>query len=201
MTVAANLTPALVRAYWQHMHGLYGTRVVPKASSGFMSATGALLGALGVLDKQSFMSRYTTTVGSTIYTPFEIGGTDRSLAGQVELGAHEHQHVVVRNRLGAVKYDVAYVVDHAARTEIEVECYTTSLEVNHMLNCFDSLETLQQQARTFAGLLRDYGCNAEDVLVAEVCLLGAVESVFEGGVVTEVGLETAAWLRRANLLQ
>jgi len=83
-------TVELVQGLWDHMEDHCGTRRARKTAVE-MQLVGGFLDAIGILDAEDFLSRYTTTIGRTIYTPWEVGVGD--LASQMLICVHEHQHV------------------------------------------------------------------------------------------------------------
>lgn len=128
-------TADIVRGLYAHLAETYGARVVPKAGSSLMSAAGWGLGALRVLgasvpDAADFAARYVTTIGSTVYVPYEVGVESGPWTRwvQIETIAHECEHVAQRRRMGA-SYEYAYLTStpqRARRREAVVTCETTT---------------------------------------------------------------------------
>ncbi len=183
-------TPDLVRGLWAAMAHRWGTRAVSKADSAQMRALSKLLDAIGVLDATSFMRRYTTVVGRTIYCPFELGVPSAShpLWAQLVVGVHEHQHVVQLEREGRVGYSVRYVASRSARATWEAEAYTCNLELHWWRY------GVVRDASELARRLQDYGLGRRDVEAAEAVLRGANEQIARGEVVTEAGRFALDWL-------
>jgi len=185
-----NPTPGDVKDFWAFMSRKYGTKVVQKGNALEMKIVGGFLDLIGVLDKDTFMKNYTTTVGTIIYTPFIPGfavpGWD--LFAQIRVCAHEHQHVVQYKNAGALLFAWDYVTSTAKRTMYEVEAYRTGMELT-----WRYLKQIQS-AKAIAAGLKNYGCTADDTMVAEKALLLAVPAIKAGGLTTSVGRVSAEWL-------
>jgi len=169
-------TPELVIAVWASMQKLYGTQV---NNSDLMKLIGSTLDLLGVQDKETFLTQYTTTINRAIYVPFTIGDPSRGLLSQLALCAHEHQHVVQVDREGWATFAAKYVVDHAARAVYEAEAYTCQLEIAWWA-MGDIHENLP---RDLSWGLKAYGCNDDDVLVVEAALNLARKTILETGII------------------
>ena len=127
--MTAALQSSDVVAFWDFMTQHYGTSVIRKQDAIEMKAVATFLGALGILDKDSFLRQYTTTIGRRIYAPFTIGDASTlDLWDQMVLCIHEHQHVVQHDKLG-LRYEVTYLASKASRARYEAEAYRSVLEV------------------------------------------------------------------------
>jgi len=189
-------TADIVRGLYAHLAETYGARVVPKAGSSLMSAAGWGLGALRTIgfrvpDPAAFASRYVTTIGSTVYVPYEVGVESGPWTRwvQIETIAHECEHVAQRRRMGA-SYEVAYLTSTRERAHLEADAYRCNLELHHW-----------RHGRVPAGLpgvlaasLRDYGCSDADVAVTERHLRASAVSVRQGAVVSEAAYHALRWL-------
>ena len=180
--IVDRLTPDVVRSVWTSMQKLNNTTVGAKSDSNFMSAVGSTLDLLGVQDKERFLKHYTTTINRQMYLHFTIGSAEMDLVGQLALCAHEHQHVVITDRVGLVTYSATYLADHAARVIYEVECYTATMEVVYW--CTGTIDA--GYPRRCAEALRDgYAGTDGDVVVAERALNIARETALSGLIVTK----------------
>jgi hypothetical protein len=187
--MTAALQPDEVTAFWAHMQQRFGTTTVNKADAVEMQIVAGVLDTLGILDKERFLSRFTTTLGRNIYTPFEVGSPNDvwDLWDQVVVCVHEHQHVVQHDREG-LSFEVSYVADRAARARFEAEAYRSNLEMH-----FWRFGT-PMRSRPLAELLQDYGCRPEDVEVAAHSLALANVSVRRGAVLNEATGAALNWL-------
>ena len=185
------LTPQMVKDFYNYMSGLYGTKIVSKKDSNFMKVVGAFLGLMKIQDKETFMSKYTTTIGKTIYVSFDIGGTtDKNvLESQFSTCVHEHQHVVQYNRSG-FDFMLEYLFQHDQRAKYEAEAYSTNIEIYHWYTN-KLLDT-----KDLANKLLDYGCDANDVLVAKKIMDANVKVIQYGGIIHESSKEAIAWLNK-----
>lgn len=183
-------TPDHVAGLWHAMAQRWGTRAVSKAESMQMRAVSHLLDGIGVLDAPSFMRRYTTVVGRTIYCPFALGvpSDAHPLWAQLVVGVHEHQHVVQLEREGRVSYSVRYVASRSARAMWEAEAYTCNLELHWWRH------GRVRDAGEVARRLKDYGLGERNVEAAERVLCDANTRIARGEVVTEAGAFARAWL-------
>jgi hypothetical protein len=184
--------PGDVKDFWAYMSQRYRTKVIQKSDAFEMKLVGQFLDRIGIVDNDAFMRNYTTTVGTTIYTPFIPGFTapDWDLFSQIRVCAHEHQHVVQYKTAGALVFTWDYVTSTARRTLYEIEAYRTGMELT-----WRYLKQVQN-VRAIAAGLKNYGCTADDVKVAEKALLLAIPTIKAGGLTTEVGRVAAEWLDR-----
>ncbi|MFI5297473.1 MAG: hypothetical protein ACHREM_05190, partial [Polyangiales bacterium] len=107
----SGLTPDLVRAYWAFMASRFGASVASKESTFGMKVAATALGQLNIVDGDDFLHHYPSTFGRRIFTPFEVGKATlcRSLWSQILVCAHECQHVVQYDRIGALRFGWRYV--------------------------------------------------------------------------------------------
>jgi len=187
--MTTEIQPDEVFAFWRHMQDRFGTTTVNKADALEMQLIADLLDALGILDKERFLTTFTTTLARKIYTPFDVGSPKGGwdLWSQVVICVHEHQHVVQHDREG-LGYEVSYVADRAARARFEAEAYRSNLEMH-----FWRYGTMQS-AQRLAELLHDYGCRPEDVEVAAQSLALSNISVRQGAVLNEATRAAVDWL-------
>jgi hypothetical protein len=127
---ATDPTPEMVRAFWSYMESVYGSTQIDKQDAPSMQLVADTLDLLGIQDKQTFLSRFTTTIGTHIYTPFDIGvpTPEYSLWGQIVICVHEHEHVA-QYRAEGIDYLTHYLGSGADRADYEAEAYRTSAEL------------------------------------------------------------------------
>ena len=186
------LSPELVRDFWEQMTGAYGTRVIDKSSAWEMRLVGMFLARINVLDEEEFLRRFTTTIGKRIYTPFEVGVPDEhyDLWSQISVCVHEHQHVEQLLRDGWLKFAGRYLVSSAARAAYEAEAYRCNMELHHWR--FGELPDLGRLARR----LEHYGCNQHDIDMAERMLELSAATVRRGGVINRASQRALSWLEQ-----
>ena len=127
--MTATLEPGDVRAFWDFMTQHYGTSVINKQDAIAMKVVARVLDTLGIVDRDSFLKEFTTTIGRRIYIPFTIGdASPLDLWSQIALCVHEHQHVVQHDKLG-LRYELTYLASKADRARYEAEAYRSELEV------------------------------------------------------------------------
>jgi hypothetical protein len=183
------LTPALVIDLYGYMSGVYHSKVVPKGTSGAMKAAGWALDLMGIQDAQTFATRYTTTIGRTIYLPYALGETQDSavLAKQIGTCVHEHQHVEQYDN-GGWRWQWAYLTDPSARARYEAEAYATDIEMAFWYN------GARLDPYALAAKLKAYGCGAGDVAVAARILAASASIAWRGGVAHTPSRRAIAWL-------
>src|SRR5262249_31578700 len=132
----AEPTPETVRGLWQHMAQHYGSQVADKKDSTLMRAIAGALQLFGVERADDFLSRFTTTIGSVIYAPFEVGVDARgwSLWEQIVICVHEHMHVY-QWRAEGVGFVAKYITSSAARAAYEAEAYRSAAELSWWRSC------------------------------------------------------------------
>jgi len=189
-TIPINPTSKDVKDFWQFMQKKYNTTIIQKKDSAEMKFVAEFLDLLGILDKQAFLNRYTTTLGKKIYVPHPIGsdlpGWD--LWGQIVICVHEHVHIDQDNKAGDLIYEWAYVTNTASRTQYEVEAYRTGMELDWRY--YHRMRTPKEIAAT----LKNYACTPTDIKVAEKALALAVPAIKAGALTTEVSQAAAKWL-------
>lgn len=184
-------TPDQARAFFRHLLDAFGATVVDKRSALEMQAVGGLLGQLGIVDRAAFLGHFATTVGRRIYVPFDVGVPSEgwSLWAQMMVCAHECQHVVQYDRLGAARFAWQYLGSTAARARLEAEAYRCQLE----LHFWRTGQLLAPHA--LASLLKSYGVTDADVQVAETILRLSGESVRRGAVINRASAVALDWLK------
>lgn len=154
-----NPTTADAKAVWDHLQEHYGTDVMPKADSAVLKAAASALGLVGVMERKVFLERYATTLGSTIYMPYEPGDPLRNAVSQIRLAVHEHQHVVQGRR--DTLCEARYLASKTSRATYEAEAWGAELEVAYWL-LGDQLDLLAEADRLSAKVV-NYGCGKEQV--------------------------------------
>jgi hypothetical protein len=184
-----HLTSELTKELWRTMNEHYGTTVVPKARSPLMKASGYGLDVIGIMDRHTFMERYTTVVGRRIYPWFTVGeGDEVDLWYQIVVCVHEHQHVVQARRDGLTGFSIPYLLSGRRRALIEAEAYRCNLEMNWWRS-----GEFGEPAR-LAARLSQYGCGQDAVAAARHYLEEAVFDLQDGVVKNEASIFAIEWL-------
>lgn len=192
MIADADIPGTTVRAFAGHMARSYGAAIAPKASSSTMRAAGTALRMLGIPLGDRWLTQVVTTMGSTIYVPFEVGepSADWSPWEQIAVIAHECQHVFQHTRDGVVIPGARYLVDTSQRTATEAEAYVTSAELHWWR--YGTLEGWWLEHRATA--MHSYGVSAADVTHMRAHLLGVAPIIRRGGLVSHAGRTAIGWL-------
>lgn len=108
-----------------------GFQIVRKEDSALMRAMAAVLRVLTLGRSRSFMDRYVTTVGQTVYVP--SGWDSWSEVSRYVVLRHEVVHMRQARRMGAVAFAVAYLLLPLpaglayCRARLEMEAYGESI--------------------------------------------------------------------------
>jgi hypothetical protein len=171
----------------------YGSTVVAKSGSVPMQAAGWALEKMGIMDAPTFLRDYTTTIGKTIYVPFEIGEAPSAEARyqQIIVAVHEHMHVLQFTRDGKWVFGSRYLLSKAARALYEAEAYRCDIEMAYWRSA------VMPSPKELAQKLEHYGCSPLDIEVAEKYLMASAQTIQRGGIVSEPSKEAISWLQES----
>lgn len=185
------ITSQLVKDFYGAACTKYGASVVNKTNSDFMRIIGSFLDGIEVLDKELFMKQFTTTIGTTIYTPYEIGvdgGTSGyDLWDQVKIAVHELTHVM-QYRTYPVKFMVLYLASPSDRATYEAEAYAADLQLYYW-KYGKSYDTAQR-----AQSLLHYGLKQDHCTYVAQYLDVHADIFAQGGASSEIATWAATWL-------
>jgi hypothetical protein len=170
------ITKDMVKRAWHFMCDKHKTRGVEKDHSTASEALAAALAIMGIVDKDEFLHRYATTLGHTIYLPFEVGETsDWTLLEQLAVCAHEHVHVRQFHKNDFITH---YCLSSAKRALYEAEAYRATMEVYHWATgtC--------PSPKNIANVLKDYMCNKDDIRNARLYLDKSLDVVEKGAIIS-----------------
>ncbi len=178
---------------WDHMSRKYSSTVVDKASSVSMQAAAWALDRMGIMDAPSFLRDFATTIGKTIYVPFQIGEprSQDDLFAQLVTCVHEHMHVLQFARDGKWVFGSRYLLSKAARALYEAEAYRCDMEMAYWRSA------VMPSPKEIAMNLVHYGCSPLDIEVAEKYLTASAQTIQRGGVASEPSKETIRWLQES----
>ena len=190
-----NLTPELVQLFYKEALTTWDAKQADKGDSAFMQIVADLLDGLGITNHEVFLNHFTTTLGSTIYTPFKIGvpSENYDLGNQFFILPHELTHVTQYHHRPTV-FPTLYLTNKSFRANSECQAYGVSLELHWWDNneCFD----IPARAKT----LFSYGLQQEHVGYM-VQYLEVLNDVFaQGGEVDEHAIWTKRWLEAHNII-
>lgn len=172
-------------AFWKYMCRKYGTKVKEKTAPE-MQVIGAVLAAMGIMDRAKFTRDFSITLGHSIYPCFEIGDPGKvALAAQVGICVHEHVHV---RQFHKADFTWDYCLDSSKRAAAEAEAYRATMEVAYWLTgrCPSPI--------AMANGLRAYACTERDVAFAQTYLDKAAAVVKKGGIITPESKVAIKWL-------
>ena len=167
----------------------YGSEVQNKASAEEMQLIGRVLDVMGILDKDAFLTQFTTTIGRTIYTPFTVGvaAPGHDLWAQMVICAHEHEHVVqARDAL----FPVRYLLDQTWRATYEGEAYRTSMNLEHWHR------GKVPPVEGYVNAAKSYGLDEKHLTFFRKYLKLSVPTLEQGGIPGPAALVAIAWLEK-----
>jgi hypothetical protein len=187
---ATDPTPEMVRAFWSFMSAVHGATVIDKNNAPEIKLLADILQVLGIQDSHTFLTRYTTTIGTRIYTPFELGvpTPDYSLWGQMIIAVHEHQHVF-QYRAEGIEYMARYLVNGFYRADYEAEAFRTRSELDWWR--FGYVD----DSNELASHLLAYNCTASQIGMARTIIQLTGETVEHGGLVSDTTATAIEWLQ------
>lgn len=185
------ITSQLVKDFYGVACTQYKANTTSKSNSDFMKLIGSFLDGIGVLDKELFMRQYTTTIGTTIYTPYEIGvdgGPDGyDLWDQVKVLVHELTHAV-QYRTHPAKFLVLYLASPSDRATYEAEALAADLQIYWWM--YGRGYDTKQRVRT----LLNYGLKQGHCDYAAQYLDVHNDIFAQGGTSSEIATWAASWL-------
>lgn len=185
------ITSQLVKDFYAEALKHYGAKVVSKDDSEFMRLIGGFLNAIGVLDKEEFMKVYTTTIGETIYAPYEVGvdggAEGYTLWEQVKVLVHELVHAEQYHDHPA-EFTLKYLLYKSDRASYEAEAFGADLEMHWWR--YGKAYDLKQRA----SLLQHYGLQPVHVDYVANYLEILNDVLRQGGSVSPVAAWAKVWL-------
>jgi hypothetical protein len=184
------ITPEMAAGLWDHLSDEFGSEIVDKDDSKLMRVVGWALDAFGILDKESFLENYGTTLIDTIYLPFAPGEVSQKWTPvkQCSMAIHEHHHVYQCNDVGAVIFSTGYLAKKSSRAHYEAEAYRTNLEFRWWLLGEMGSPTY------YAEKIRNYGCGDNEVAFIEKFLEMSVPIIEAGEFTSPVTESAIKWL-------
>lgn len=188
----SDLTPDLVREFYRVGCARYGAHTHSKTDCVLMKATAGFLDLIGILNKDDFLTSFTTTLQDNIYIPFDVGveNDHYGLWDQVVILVHELVHVTQydKNKIGFL---VEYAVNKTARAHFEAQAYGADLEM-HIWRYGEPYNIRQR-----AALLSNYGLGKDYIELAYTELL-TIADVVENtdGAVSPVAAWAMSWLEQ-----
>lgn len=179
-----------VREFWKASLVRWDTKRIDKDKAQEMQLVAEVLGLLGIVNKQDFLRRFTTTVGTRIYTPFDPGipTPEWSLWNQITVCVHEHHHVFQDRAAGGLGFEWAYLTNPAQRAQYEAEAYRTNMVMDWRY------QGRMLDPKVLAALLNNYGCSAVDVAVVAKMLALSVPSIKADAIPSDVCRWSTTWL-------
>lgn len=177
--------------FWRVMMEHYGATLIDKTSDADMKIVADALNAMGIMDRERFLTGFTTTIGTKIYAPFTpgtpIGGWN--LWNQITVCTHECYHIAQSRQFEGIEFGWRYITSATARAYYEVEAYRSDMVLNWRY------QNATLNPALLAGVLRDgYACPEADVRMAEKMFRLSLISIKKGAIPGEVTQFACNWL-------
>jgi hypothetical protein len=172
-----------VKRFYVFMLRHFDAKVVDKKSDQQMKMVSDFLDSMGIMDKDVFLNRFTTTINRDIYIPFEIGveSGNYTLWGQMTILTHECQHVWQAKVEGFETFGFNYLTSRSNRAHYEAQAFVCDLETH-----FWRFGTLHDPGAR-AMILKGYAVEEEDITYAWKHLENCAETIRQGGLISEAG--------------
>ena len=187
------ITSQLVKDFYSDALKKFGAQVKGKSDSDFMILVGKFLDGIGVMNKEEFMKEFTTTIGTTVYVPFDVG-VDGGAEGydlwqQISVLVHELTHVQQYNASPA-EFTIKYLASRSDRASYEAEAYGADLEMywwktGHGYDIANRVKALQ-----------GYALHQEHIDYAAEYLRTDDDILAQGGSVSAVAAWAKVWLEQ-----
>jgi len=184
------LTPELTKQFYIEACQKFGATIVQKDDSEFMAAIATVLNQLNITDRDDFMKRFTTTIGTKIYVPFDVGiAGDYTLEDQVDVLVHELVHVQQYDA-NEPKFVLCYLLNEAARAEYEAQAYSADMEMHYWRTgrIYD--------IRGRAQLLDNYALEQDEINFAAEYMESIATTIQEGAAVNNVAAWAMDWMEQ-----
>lgn len=194
MIADQDIAPETVRGFYRFMRDEYRASVVRKQGEAFMEIAASVLATLRIQQsREAFLGGYVTTIGRTVYVPFDVGVDGRwSCWEQIEILAHECEHIHQQDVTGSLAHGFDYLTSKARRAHIEAEAYAVNLELHHWR--YGTIEDWYPRVR--AESMHGYGVNDADVAYVRRFLASRAPTILAGGFLSHAGRSAIAWLDR-----
>ena len=183
----------MVKGFSNHMLSKFGATLVPKEDSLEMKAIaigmdlGNFIGMGGLASSESFMTRYTTTLGTNIYMP---KAHREDLLLFLEILTHECQHVIQFKESG-VEFAWLYLSEPEARVKYEADAYAAGMAVTQWLTGSVPLEMAEWVVKS---LVEGYHLRREDAELAADLIKSHMVSLTNGMVMSRSAREAISYL-------
>jgi hypothetical protein len=153
----------------------FGCTITSNKDSSSIKAIASALDTLGIKDKEAFMKEVAITLYKTIYLPFEFGNLFYEPLQQLELVAHELEHILQWNEEGILKFSIDYLTKPEKRSELETKALSANLEFLWRTT------GKMPEPKDLSSHLRWYRIGSKDIKVAEKHLAILANILKQGG--------------------
>ena len=170
-----------VRELWRVTCAKYRTTAVVEWTAEDIAKVRKVLASMGIVPSPDFMEKFVVTIGDGIYVPFRpgIAGVRWTLRQQVDVVAHEHEHVVRDRAPPGIEYEFGYATNATTRAYDEMQAYRADMVVEWRL------WRTALDPQSIASMLKDYGCGADDVAMVAKMLRLSMISIRKGAMPSE----------------
>lgn len=153
----------------------FGCVISSNKESSSIQAIASALDTLGIKNKEEFMKSVAITLYKNIYLPFEFGCISVDPLRQLELVAHELEHVLQWDSEGVLKFGINYLTKPEKRAEYEVKALGANLEFRWRTS--KQLYDIKELSKH----LKWYKVKSKDIKVSEKHLAILANILKQGG--------------------
>jgi len=153
----------------------FGCKISSNKDESSIQAIANVLDTLGIKNKEEFMKNVAITLYKNIYLPFDFGCLTIDPLRQLELVAHELEHVLQWEKDGVLKFSIDYLTKPEKRSEYETKALSANLEF-----VWRTTGKLYD-VKDLAVHLKWYRVSSKDIKVAEKHLAILANILKQGG--------------------
>lgn len=181
------ISPKLVVEFFHWMSQQYETLIVQKEKSWIMKVCAWFLNFFKFIDRETFMTHFSTTLGHTIYLSFTPGDLYTTLTTQIAICVHEHKHTLQWNFL----FPFLYLFSQKYRAQFEVEAYICNAEIYY----WTTSQTFPVHT-IVSTLYRNYKIKGKYLEWARTRLEGANVMLEQGIYINNISRDAIQWLEK-----
>ncbi len=170
-------------AFTAHMSNTFGVKGLNKDDAQEMKMAADFLGTLGIIDHDTFLESYATTIGDTVWIPKKWEPWSK-----ISTLPHEVWHSLQFRKEGNVTFAWTYLTDQEQRSLYEAEAYHVSSEM-HFWRYGEPLDPAW-----VVESLKNYSIDEAHREVIRTYMLSANVTVAQGGVSHDTSRVAIAWL-------
>ncbi len=152
----------------------FNVKITSNKNEGEIEAVASILDLIGVKDKEAFLKEVAITIYRHIYLPFTVGDLSVDPLKQLEIIAHELEHVLQWEK-DPLAFGINYLTKPEKRAEMEVKALGANLE--WVWRTTGKLYDIKQ----LSAHMKWYRIGSKDIKVAEKHLAILANILKQGG--------------------